>query len=30
MAENDSMDFAVLKRMLPQAADFVSRKATKN
>jgi len=30
MAENDSTDFGVLKRMLPQAADFVSRKATKN
>jgi hypothetical protein len=30
MAENDATDFGVLKRMLPQAADFVSRKATKN
>jgi hypothetical protein len=30
MAEYDSTDFGVLKRMLPQAADFFSRKATKN
>ena len=30
MAENDSTDFGVLKRMLPQAAEFFSRKATKN
>jgi hypothetical protein len=26
-AENDSADFETLKRMLPQAVDFVSRKA---
>jgi hypothetical protein len=30
IAENDSTDFEVLKRMLPQAADFVARKAKKN
>jgi hypothetical protein len=30
MAEYDSTDFGVLKRMLPQAADFFPRKATKN
>ena len=30
MAENDATDFGVLKRMLPQAAEFFSRKATKN
>jgi hypothetical protein len=30
MAEYDSTDFGVLKRMLPQAADFFSRKASKN
>lgn len=29
MAENDSTDFDSLKRMLPQAIEFVSRKATK-
>jgi len=29
MAENDSTDFNTLKRMLPGAVDFVSRKATK-
>jgi len=29
LAENDSTDFGTLKRMLPQAVDFVSRKATK-
>ena len=29
MAENDSADFDTLKRMLPQAIEFVSRKATK-
>jgi hypothetical protein len=28
MAENESMDFEALKRMLPQAAEFVPRKAT--
>ena len=30
MAENDSTNFGVLKHMLPQAAEFFSRKATKN
>jgi hypothetical protein len=30
MAENDSADFETLKRMLPEAVDFVSRKAKKN
>ena len=29
MAENDSTDFDALKRMLPQAIEFGSRKATK-
>jgi uncharacterized protein (DUF433 family) len=29
LAENDSMDFEALKRMLPQAADFVPRKTAK-
>ena len=30
MAENESTDFEALKRMLPQAADYVSRKAIKH
>jgi hypothetical protein len=30
MAENDSTNFAVLERILPQAADFVARKAAKS
>jgi hypothetical protein len=30
MVENDSTDFEVLKRLSPQAADFVARKGTKN
>ena len=29
IAENDSTDFEALKRMLPQASDFVSGRATK-
>jgi hypothetical protein len=29
MEENESTDFEALKRMLPQAADYVSRKAMK-
>ena len=29
IAENDAMDFDALKRMLPQAVEFVSRKAAK-
>ena len=29
MAENDAMDFNALKRMLPQAVEFISRKAVK-
>lgn len=29
IAENDSADFEVLKRMLPQAVEFVSRKRVK-
>ena len=28
-SENDSADFEMLKRMLPQAVDFASRKATR-
>src|SRR5208283_3887639 len=28
LAENDAVDFGVLKRMLPQAAEFVAGKAT--
>lgn len=28
--ENDSIDFAALKRMLPQAVDFVSRKTKRS
>jgi len=30
IAENKTTDFEALKRMLPQAAEFVPRKATKN
>jgi uncharacterized protein (DUF433 family) len=30
LAENDAMDFEALKRMLPQAAEFVTGKAAKN
>jgi hypothetical protein len=30
MAENEATDFEALKRMLPQAAEFVPRKAAKN
>ena len=30
MAENEATDFEVLKRMLPQAAEFVAKKAAKN
>jgi hypothetical protein len=30
MAENEAMDFEALKRMLPQAAEFVPRKMPKN
>jgi uncharacterized protein (DUF433 family) len=29
LAENDSMDFAALKRMLPQAEEFVAGKAAR-
>jgi uncharacterized protein (DUF433 family) len=29
LAENDAMDFAALKRMLPQAVEFVVRKKAK-
>ncbi len=29
MAENDAMDFNALKRMLPQATEFVSRKTVR-
>jgi len=29
IAENDAMDFAALKRMLPQAVEFVARKKAK-
>lgn len=29
IADNDAMDFAALKRMLPQAAEFVAGKAAK-
>ena len=29
IAENDAMDFEALKRMLPQAVEFVPRKAAK-
>jgi hypothetical protein len=29
IAENDSVDFAALKRMLPQAAEFAAGKAVK-
>jgi uncharacterized protein (DUF433 family) len=29
LAENDAMDFAALKRMLPQAEEFVAGKAAK-
>jgi hypothetical protein len=30
MAENEAMDFEALKRMLPQATEFVPRKTAKN
>jgi hypothetical protein len=30
MAENETTDFDTLKRMLPQAAEFVPKKAAKN
>jgi len=30
MPENDSADFETLKRMLPQATEFVSAKATRS
>jgi len=30
MAENDGMNFKMLKRMLPQASEFVPRKTAKN
>jgi len=30
LAENDATDFETLKRMLPQAAEFAPKKATKN
>ena len=30
MSENDSADFETLKRMLPQATEFVSAKATRS
>jgi hypothetical protein len=30
MAENEAMDFEALKRMLPQATEFVPKKAAKN
>ncbi len=30
MAENEATDFEALKRMLPQATDFISKKAPKN
>jgi hypothetical protein len=30
MAENEATDFEALKRMLPQAAEFVPKKAAKN
>ncbi|HEX4785925.1 MAG TPA: hypothetical protein VH350_16405 [Candidatus Sulfotelmatobacter sp.] len=30
MAENETTNFEALKRMLPQAAEFVSKKAAKN
>ncbi|MFZ0772852.1 MAG: hypothetical protein WCA49_00235 [Candidatus Sulfotelmatobacter sp.] len=30
IADNEAMDFEALKRMLPQAAEFVSKKAAKN
>jgi hypothetical protein len=30
MAENEATDFEMLKRMLPQAAEFVPKKTTKN
>jgi len=30
MAENDATDFETLKRMLPQATEFVPKKAAKN
>jgi hypothetical protein len=30
IAENDATDFETLKRMLPQAVSFVSKKTSKN
>jgi protoheme ferro-lyase len=30
MAENEATDFEMLKRMLPQATEFVAKKAAKN
>jgi hypothetical protein len=30
MAENEAMDYEMLKRMLPQATEFVAKKAAKN
>jgi len=30
MAENQATDFEALKRMLPQATEFVPKKAAKN
>jgi hypothetical protein len=30
MAENEATDFEALQRMLPQAAEFVPKKAAKN
>jgi hypothetical protein len=30
MAENEATDFEALKRMLPQAAEFVPKKTAKN
>jgi len=30
LAENEATDFAMLKRMLPQAAEFVPKRAAKN
>jgi hypothetical protein len=30
MAENETTDFETLKRMLPQAAEFVPKKTAKN
>ena len=30
MSDNDAADFQTLKRMLPQATEFVSRKPTRS